>query len=702
MQAAQRWRAARCCAWMLAYALLLAAPAPARAGYSTGPAPGWIEPALQRHGREAVGVLAEGQDRVYLLIEDQLSLHGPVPEHYHRSVVRILRHSAIADHASLRLQVSPGFEQLRIHGIAVRRDGERLDRLASARIDVLQRELRLDQGLIDDQRTVHVVLEDIRVGDEIDLAWSRSGVNPALGPLFARRLAVARPWPVLERIVQVDAPAGRQPHVRLVGAGLDADAVADAAATVRRWRGHRLPAAVADAEAPAWFSAGGYLDLSSAEDWAAVVRWALPLYRPEDADGSVAAQAAAIRSGHASREARLLAAVRLVQDQVRYTGIAIDERSFVPHPPAQVLRRRYGDCKDKTLLLLALLRDLGIEAVPALVSTTGGARLDRALPSPFAFDHVIARVTLDGRDYWIDATAELQRGTLANFAQADFGHALVLAEDSAALTAMPAAVSSRPELLVEETWDLRDRHGRLAPSGRLTIVTTYWRSRADRVRRDLQRSSPDEIGRHYLNFLLGYTHAKLDGPPQWQDDELANTVVVTERYRLPQPWDPVDEERQQAGFTLSLVHSSLDLPFARIRSSPLALAHPVHVEQRIKVLLDPGWPQQQSDFQEDNERFSVHHGVRLGGDKLVIRGHYRSRAADVDPAQVPAHLRAVIRARNNLGYTLTTARPSPAAGAATAAQGTVGAIISTLFNTPAPAPDGADAPGPDEPPAPPP
>lgn len=691
--------------WLCGVLVQLLAWSPAAlAGYSTGPAPDWIEPDLQRHARTTVGSLGAGQDRIYLLLEDQISLHQAAPEHYSRSVVRILRHSAIADHASLRLTVSPGFEQLRIHGISVRRDGQVHDRLATARIDVLHRELRLDMGLIDDQRTVHVVLEDIRLGDEVDVAYSRTGMNPALGTLFARRLQVAPPWPVLERIIQVGAPAGQAPAgVQVGGAGLEYQVETAGNGSIQRWRGHRLPGAPGDDEAPAWYRPGGQLDLSAAQDWAAVAQWGARLYPVAGPGGAVADQVAAIRAAHSGQEARLLAAVRLVQDSVRYTGIEIDERSFVPHPPEQVLQRRYGDCKDKTLLLLTLLHGLGIQAVPALVSSTAGERLDQALPSPFAFDHVIARVTLDGKPYWIDATAELQRGSLANFAQADFGHALVLAPGTRALTAMPAPDMGRPEVLVEETFDLRDRNGALAASGRLTIVTTYWRRRADHMRRQLQHSSPEQIGRHYLNFLLGYQSAKPDGPPQWQDDETGNTVVVTERYRLPALWQPVDDGRQEAGFTLSMVHSNLSVPFGRVRSAPLALAHPVHVEQRIKVLLDPGWPSQRAAFEEANRHFSVQRSFKLGGDTLLMTGHFRSHAAHVEPQRVPAHVDAVLRARRNLGYTLTTTRPVAGSGRAAAPAGTVGAIISTMFNTPAPAPgtdgegDGEDpVDGPDE------
>ena len=57
---------------------------------------------------------------------------------------------------------------------------------------------------------------------------------------------------------------------------------------------------------------------------------------------------------------RLLAAMRFVQSEVRYLALALGNGSYVPSPPELVLKRRYGDCKDKTLLALSLLKGLSI------------------------------------------------------------------------------------------------------------------------------------------------------------------------------------------------------------------------------------------------------------------------------------------------------------------------------------------------------
>ena len=89
-----------------------------------------------------------------------------------------------------------------------------------------------------------------------------------------------------------------------------------------------------------------------------------------------------------------------------YDGIG----SHRPRLAADTLYRRYGDCKDKAVLLLALLKAMGFAPQAALVNLEQGASLPRQLPNPYAFDHVVVTLQLDGQRYWLDGT-NLNQGT---------------------------------------------------------------------------------------------------------------------------------------------------------------------------------------------------------------------------------------------------------------------------------------------------
>src|SRR3546814_6567111 len=103
-------------------------------------------------------------------------------------------------------------------------------------------------------------------------------------------------------------------------------------------------------------------------------------------------EAARIAAAHSAPLDRASAALKLVQRDVRYIYVGLGNGNLTPATAEETWQRRYGDCKGKTALLLALLARLGIEAEAVLANNSGGDDgLDERLPNPGMFDHVLVR-----------------------------------------------------------------------------------------------------------------------------------------------------------------------------------------------------------------------------------------------------------------------------------------------------------------------
>src|SRR5205823_14142359 len=112
-------------------------------------------------------------------------------------------------------------------------------------------------------------------------------------------------------------------------------------------------------------------------------------------------------AGAADEAAKIAAIYRFVSTEIRYVSLSFGLGRFAAHPPADVLRTQYGDCKDKAVLLRALLEAAGVRAVPVVINTTRS--VDDDFASPLEFNHMLAVVpraaSLDGM--WMDATLEV-------------------------------------------------------------------------------------------------------------------------------------------------------------------------------------------------------------------------------------------------------------------------------------------------------
>ncbi len=160
---------------------------------------------------------------------------------------------------------------------------------------------------------------------------------------------------------------------------------------------------------------------------------------------------------------RLVAALH---KNVRYTGVEFGEASIVPQYPSEILKRKYGDCKDKAALLVTMLRAVNIPANLALLNTGPGQDINVELPGMGMFDHAIVFVPASDSEpqLWIDATAQYSR--VGDLPDMDYDRwALVVEEYSAEL-------KKTPEITAAQNFHRELREFTLAEFGPATIRET--------------------------------------------------------------------------------------------------------------------------------------------------------------------------------------------------------------------------------------
>ncbi len=129
-----------------------------------------------------------------------------------------------------------------------------------------------------------------------------------------------------------------------------------------------------------------------------------------------------------------------LHNEVRYTGVEFGDAAVVPAKPADTLSRKYGDCKDKASLLVAMLRQAGIPAYVAILNAGLDQDVSPDYPGMGMFNHAIVYVP-GSPALWIDATAA--HTALGTLPPADEGRlALIIRNDTTALTKIPESRSS--------------------------------------------------------------------------------------------------------------------------------------------------------------------------------------------------------------------------------------------------------------------
>ncbi|HEY3222001.1 MAG TPA: DUF3857 domain-containing protein [Gemmatimonadales bacterium] len=620
----------------------------AQTPYEIGPPASWVkvrEPVLS-----VPHLATEGTET--LLADRQDAVRASGVEQYWHVAYRVLDEGAVQQNSQLEIVFDSSYQRLVLHAVRLRRGERVIDQLKPGRVRVAQRETELEEQIYDASLSVVILLEDVRRGDVIEYSFTRRGTNPVFGSHYTAQPLMQTDVPVMQRHFRLVWPAGRPLFIHPRQTTLQPTITTAGATTEYEWSARDVPAQIADPDLPSWYDAYAAVQLSDFATWSAVAAWGDSLFPDAEIPGSLRPAIEHIRTSSESPEQRTLAALRYVQDEVRYLGIEIGVNSHRPYLPATVMRRRYGDCKDKTLLLITMLRALGVTARPALVSTSYHEHVASFHPTTTVFDHAIVQVELGGRNYWIDPTALYQRGGLRDVA-AWFGSALVLGGGGDSLVPMEGMGGTEPTTDVAVTFYIGGRHD----PATMHVVTEYHGAAANGTRAWLAARSPKERQQQYTNFYSElYPSIRTDETPSVDDNETDNVIRTVERYTIPDFWAGGTSEHPTGKFEPLDLAVAVPRATAANRKMPLAVRHHTHIRYVINAEMPNGWSirPREEHITTPAARFSRR--LSVAGTVFKLEWEYETLADHVMPASAAEHIKQMARANDLLVFTITPPR----------------------------------------------
>lgn len=640
--------------WLVALALglaLLAGPMALAAEYRIAPQPAWVAPrVLDAPNQPTQGQALDGVH--YLLVDQQTQLLPTGRTTFRRIASRALNGRGVESVAHISLDFDPSFQTLTLHTLNVYREGRAQDRLHRTPIKVLQRETELEYRIYDGSKTVDIVLADVRPDDIVEYAYSIRGTNPALVGKESGGMDMQWRTSVHHLYRRLLAPVGQSLWFRSHLGDFQPSINTNDSWTEYAWSATDVAPIAPPKNTPRWYDPYPYVAWTSFKDWASVARWAEPMYVvPQSLNPALQKEIDRIASTEQTPQQRLTAVLDFVQSQIRYLGVEIGQGSYQPRSPHKVLQNRYGDCKDKVLLAVTMLRALGIKAEPALVNTVRRHVIGDMLPSPNAFNHVILKAQIDGTDYWLDPTRATQKGALHHLAQANFGKALVLDGQSQVLTDMPVTETSEYRRAISMELDASTGYDQPAT---LTVSTVYDGLSADAMRGNLRNDNLEELQRNYLNFYIRYyPNMTVLKPFTVEDDEGANRLVTVEHYRVPTMLDKSTKSGKPVVYLYAPdMKAMLYRPDDTVRTAPFALKHPEDLRVTMRAALPHDRTIGASQTRVKDPAFEFDETTSYAEKTLQLNYHYRSLADHVTPENLPSFIANLEKARNVVGFTV--------------------------------------------------
>ena len=659
--------------------------------------PYWI---VQKHLKGDQPNLKEISDGYYYsLLEAQN--HAELQEEYKHIIKQVISDAGVQNASEVSVTYDPTFQKLTFHKIIVWRKNVAIDKLYASEFKVLQNEKDLSKFIYSGTFDAYLVLDDIRKGDRIEYAYTLKGNNPAYGNKLSFTFYLEKSSNIGQLYENIIVSPKRNLHYKNFNYRKAPKISPLGDLKLYEWENKRTDVYENLDYEPSWFDPFKSVQISEYNNWNEVVNWGLKVNNyPNLHTPLIVATAKDLLVKANNQPTRFIElASRFVQNEIRYMGIEMGEYSQRPNSPEKVLRQRYGDCKDKSLLLIHLLATAKIKAYMAYVDTNIGEKLNTYLPSPFLFNHAVVVIEYNNKKIWIDPTISDQRGSYDQIYFPNYGQALVLKagvnqleninsksigklKSDFVFTLAETTSSNRPDKnsntqaknatnkkfdaksIAGDTNNLakdtntadnlrKDTELSAIKSNTLVVKSIYTGNYANNLRSNIAEDGISSLQKSYLEYLKHYySDAELKEDFVINDDEEANQIELTESYTLQNIWvnEGDDKPGKYAYFYGDLILNVLRKITLKNREEPLTLNYPVNIEQNISVELPFNLDNDESSEQVNNDFYNFGFYSSQQGNKFNLSYTFTALRDYIDGNQIDTYVRDTKKVKDMLSY----------------------------------------------------
>lgn len=567
---------------------------------------------------------------------------------FYRRAIKILSEAGIQNSSEISVNFDPAYEQLTFHSIKIIRGNKTINELNLSRIKTIQQEKELDRFLYNGTLTSVLFLEDVQKGDVIEYSYTLKGFNPIFQGKYSAILDLNFGVPVGSLYYKLVVPQDQKIMYRNSNSSIEPTTKPNDNGTTIEWKLSQVKALHPEDDLPSWYDPYSTVFVSQYKSWKEVNDWAMNLFAPIAAVSTpLQKKIGDIAKNFSTKEDQLLAALRFVQDDIRYMGIEMGENSHKPGNPNKTFSQRFGDCKDKSYLLCTILNHLGIDAAPVLINTSEKKSLLKMLPSAHAFDHVTVQVRMDNKTYWLDPTISFQRGGLESITYPDYQCGLVIREGTDSLTMIDRR--QKGITLVNEVFDIPDMSGKAT----MTVTTQYTGSYADDVRSSFNNNSRYEMKKTYRDYYAAYFEKISIDSIDYIDDDKSGKVITKEFYTIDDIWE-YQKGAKKATFQSYVINGAIRKPKDRRRQMPLDLVWPARYQEEIEINLPEDWSADHNSETVSNSSCAMSVNVSNDGRRTInLVYKYENLKDYVDPDDMNEYLDDLDKQDKDFGYILT-------------------------------------------------
>lgn len=566
---------------------------------------------------------------------------------YYAFAIELTNINGVEDNSQVELDFDPTYQDLIIHEIKVLRNGEYIDKLKDATIEVHQKETDSDTLLYDGRLTFNAILKDIRKNDILFYSFTRDGANPVYDGHFTDSQLLEWTVPVHKYYGRIVNRSSKELFIKHFNIDFKPQILTLDGNKEYIWETTYDNSLYWESDIPDWYNPLGRVETTVFKSWLDLKKWEKSLFE-QDFDKEVLKNTLKeIITTETTQQQKLSRIIEWVQGDIRYLGIESGANSHKPTTPDITIDRRFGDCKDKSFLLTEMVKLLGLESWPVVISTDRGKVVPESLPLIGLFDHVISAVKIDGKIIFIDPTDSYQFGDLDSFHQPNYYYGMILDDRDKVFTNMDRGNYSSPNIEYKYNFDLSSDVVKF----NVTTVNRY--SNADYMRYELDSTSIHELQNRYINHYGDYyPNIEEENSLTYKDDKKRNHFETSESYKITDIWEK-DEESGTLNVDLYPIDIAyfIQKPNDKIRKMPIKLDYPNYITHKIEAKFDD----EQGSFRDDDfflksDYIEFDYKSEFKDQTLYCNFSFKVLKSHVAVEDIPEYIDDIEKIRDKLDY----------------------------------------------------
>ncbi|MHC9544102.1 MAG: DUF3857 domain-containing transglutaminase family protein [Vulcanimicrobiota bacterium] len=393
---------------------------------------------------ESAGGTSEYPDADSIIIKEDIEITYQDNGDYttrERSLIKILTENGKKDYSTLTFSYHRRYQNVEIPSASViYPDGTLFEIPKDAVKDTTEAETQEMNIFEENFRQKSVTVPSLSVGCSI--AYEAVTTTKALlKDNYTDAFMFQGSEPLLSKKVTINGPSSRPLHYIVKNGSLTFKESKEGNRITYQWQAQKVPMIITEPGMVSIGDVGTKLVVGTFKDWKEISRFGDSLNQDKlDSTPEMKETVKKLTSGLATEDEKILAIFRFISQKIRYMGSAMDIGAFIePHKASYTFEKQYGVCRDKSVLMASMLREIGVHCDDVLINVN----IDTVPEIPTVyFQHAICAVKKkDGSVIFMDPTLELSSSMGESYTGDK--HVLLLTKEGNDLAVVPHVPAER-------------------------------------------------------------------------------------------------------------------------------------------------------------------------------------------------------------------------------------------------------------------